>query len=182
MFSVKLKYITAPKFKERPKPLAQVGIPVLLLPVLAQLWYTCDVLATLADTVNQVIHVIYMVLPAVVLLEQAKIGIRLELGVSRQHEVKLYSFVLSCNHSPGHAGTTTWWCSCSDPHSCPLEVLHVSLPVRAVEEGMQLADHHHSNLFCFIIKKKDLTGEWLTTHTKHLDLVGCPEVKGASLL
>ena len=155
MFSVKLKCITAPKFKERPKPLAQVGIPVILLPVLAQLWYTRDVLATLADTVNQVIHVVYMVLPAVVLLEQAKIGIRLELGMSRQHEVKLYSFVLSCNHSPGHAGIPQ--------HGGVLFLTHTVVRLKCYtilsqsvqgEEGMQLADHHHSNLFCFINQKK----------------------------
>ena len=42
---------------------------------------TCDILATLPDAVDQVSHVVYMVLSAVVLLEQAKVGVGSNLGV-----------------------------------------------------------------------------------------------------
>ena len=101
--------------------------------------------ATLPDTVSQVSHVINMVLSAVVLLEQAKVGIGSKLGVSRQHEVELNPVMLSSDHTPGqvpyHGGifvlaNAVVSLKCYTP-------LTVSVKV---EEGMHQADHRYSTL------------------------------------
>ena len=101
MLSVKHKCVAASKSNQRPEPLSQEGIPIIELPVLAQLWHTCDVLATLLDAVGQVSHVVNMVLSAVVLLKQAKVRIRTKLGVPWQREVELNPVMLSSDHTPG---------------------------------------------------------------------------------
>ena len=67
VLSVKHKPVVASKANQRPEPQAQEGVPIIKLPVLAQLWHTCDVVATLPNTVGQVSHVVNVVLSAIVL-------------------------------------------------------------------------------------------------------------------
>ena len=54
-----------------------------------------------------------------------------------------------------------------------------------VEKGMHQADHHHgplAHMLCLVYQEKHLTTQWLTAHSKNMDLAGCPKVKGSPLL
>ena len=54
-----------------------------------------------------------------------------------------------------------------------------------VEKGMHQADHHHgplAHMLCLIYQEEHLMTQWLTAHSKNMDLAGCPEVKGSPLL
>eukprot|EP00731_Ephydatia_muelleri_P011478 Em0006g372a len=57
--------------------------------------------------------------------------------------------------------------------------------VAQVEKGMHQADHHHgplAHMLCLIYQEEHLMTQWLTAHSKNMDLAGCPEVKGSPLL
>ena len=54
-----------------------------------------------------------------------------------------------------------------------------------VEKGMHQADHHHgplAHMLCLVYQEEHLRTQWLTAHSKNMDLAGCPEVKGSPLL
>ncbi|KAL5496658.1 hypothetical protein EMCRGX_G012991 [Ephydatia muelleri] len=49
-----------------------------------------------------------------------------------------------------------------------------------VEKGMHQADHHHgplAHMLCLVYQEEHLRTQWLTAHSKNMDLAGCPEVK-----
>eukprot|EP00731_Ephydatia_muelleri_P011936 Em0006g830a len=49
-----------------------------------------------------------------------------------------------------------------------------------VEKGMHQADHHHgplAHMLCLVYQEEHLMTQWLTAHSKNMDLAGCPEVK-----
>ena len=50
---------------------------------------------------------------------------------------------------------------------------------------MHQADHHHgplAHMLCLVYQEENLRTQWLTAHSKNMDLAGCPEVKGSPLL